>query len=104
MAGAARTSVDVILVAISANAKVPTAKVSLRRTDGQVRIDVEDRGVGFDPTALGDRAAPGGFGLLSVREQISRLGGTLEIESALQQGTRVTLRVPLQAESGAGMP
>jgi PAS domain S-box-containing protein len=86
------------------HAKVPTAKVSLRRTDGQVRIDVEDRGVGFDPTALGDRAAPGGFGLLSVREQISRLGGTLEIESALQQGTRVTLRVPLQAESGAGMP
>jgi signal transduction histidine kinase len=55
--------------------------------------DVEDHGVGFDPEAPRDRASLGGFGLLSVREQISRLGGTLNVVSAPKRGTRVSLSV-----------
>ena len=78
------------------HAKTPSARVSLRRADGQFQIDVEDRGVGFDPDAPSHRGSHGGFGLLSVREQITRLGGTLKVESAPQQGTRVSVRVPLQ--------
>jgi two-component system CheB/CheR fusion protein len=86
------------------HAHTPVAKVSLTRNGDHFDIQVEDPGVGFDPEARVDRPGGGGFGLLSVREQIARLGGTLAIESAPQQGTRVTVRVPLQAEQGAGDP
>jgi signal transduction histidine kinase len=79
------------------HAQAPAAKVSLRRADDHFHIEVEDPGVGFDPDAPRDRPTRGGFGLLSVREQINRLGGTLQIQSAPQQGTVVTVRVPLQA-------
>jgi two-component system CheB/CheR fusion protein len=82
------------------HAKAPAAKVSLRRADDHVQIDVEDRGVGFDPDTPSDQASRGGFGLLSVREQVGRLGGTLKIESAPRQGTRVSVRVPLRATNG----
>lgn len=39
--------------------------------------------------------AADGFGLFSVREQISRLGGTMEVASGERRGTRVSLRLPL---------
>jgi two-component system, chemotaxis family, CheB/CheR fusion protein len=83
------------------HAKATSAKVALRRTDGHYDIDVEDQGVGFDPKEIDQRQVGGGFGLFSVREQIGRLGGTVEIASAPGRGTRVNVRVPIvDGESG----
>ncbi|HEX7668529.1 MAG TPA: hypothetical protein VF395_03050, partial [Polyangiaceae bacterium] len=42
----------------------------------------------------------GGFGLLSVREQIARLGGSMTIESVRGLGTRASIRVPLETNGG----
>ena len=84
-----------LLMNVFKHAKVPTAKVSLRRTGDHIDIDVEDKGVGFDPDDTLHSGA-GGFGLFSVREQISRLGGTVNVASAPRQGTRVSMRVPLK--------
>jgi two-component system CheB/CheR fusion protein len=84
-----------LLVNVFKHAQSPSARVALRRADGYYSVDVEDRGVGFDPSEI-EHAQPGsGFGLFSVREQIGRLGGTIEIASAPGQGTRVNLRVPI---------
>jgi two-component system CheB/CheR fusion protein len=77
------------------HARATSARLSLRRTDGHYNIDVEDRGVGFDPKEIDRRQAGGGFGLFSVREQIGRLGGTVEIVSQPGRGTRVNVRVPI---------
>ena len=84
-----------LLMNVLKHAKASTAKVSLRRTGDHFDIDVEDEGVGFDPDVTLHSSA-GGFGLFSVREQISRLGGTVEVASRPQQGTRVSIRVPLK--------
>jgi len=84
-----------LLVNVFKHAQSPSARVALRRADGYYSVDVEDRGVGFDPSEI-EHAQPGsGFGLFSVREQIGRLGGTIEIASSPGQGTRVNLRVPI---------
>jgi two-component system, chemotaxis family, CheB/CheR fusion protein len=83
------------------HAGVTTAKVSLRRTDDQLEILVEDRGVGFDVDAPADRRQRDAFGLLSVREQIARIGGTLTIEAAPRQGTRASVHVPLRTKDDA---
>jgi PAS domain S-box-containing protein len=71
--------------------------VSIKRSNGQVQITVEDDGVGFDPTKLeGIAATERGFGLFSIRERLHYLGGSILIESALYKGTRITLLVPLK--------
>ncbi len=97
-----------LIMNVLKHGKAP-AKASLRRTDDLLEVEVEDSGVGFDPGAPTDRAGGGGFGLLSVREQIASLGGTLKIDSAPQQGTRVSVRVPLHtsgvpSQLGPGLP
>jgi len=60
-----------------------------------VLVEVEDNGVGFELTSLDVGVGrEGGFGLFNVREQLSYLGGHLEIESEPGSGTRVVLLCP----------
>jgi signal transduction histidine kinase len=94
-------SVRELVMNVLKHAQAPAAKVSLRRIDHHLQVDVEDRGIGFDPKALAERPTDRGFGLLSIREQIARLGGTLTVASAPERGTLVSLRVPLQASEAS---
>jgi signal transduction histidine kinase len=68
------------------------SRITLRLTcDARtVALEVHDDGQGFDP---GGRF-PGHLGLVSMRERVERLGGTLAIESAPGQGTRVVVHLP----------
>lgn len=61
----------------------------LLRSDGRMTLQVNDNGVGFDPTGQ----FPGHLGLKSMRERIVRFGGAIQIDSAPGQGTRVSATV-----------
>ncbi|MDP9362835.1 MAG: ATP-binding protein [Chloroflexota bacterium] len=68
--------------------------VSVERRDGRLRIEVRDRGQGFDPAALdGGRER---LGLLGMRERAESLGGEFRIEGAPGEGTAVVAVLPLQ--------
>jgi PAS domain S-box-containing protein len=83
-----------LLLNIAKHAGDDKARVRLWREDGLIRVAVEDDGVGFDAGADG-----GGFGLLSTRERLNHLGGSLEIQSAPAQGTRIVMTGPIAAAS-----
>jgi signal transduction histidine kinase len=81
------------------HAGVKTAKVELIWDGGdELVLEVADEGRGFAPTGTPGRPT-GGFGLSSIRERASLLGGGLEIEAAPGAGTRMRLRVPLAAQA-----
>lgn len=86
-------SVRELLFNIVKHAQVDQAWVRVERVDGRVRVTVEDHGVGFDAQAIGG-AASDSFGLLSVRERLEWLGGSMTIASAPGKGTCVTLTAP----------
>ena len=65
--------------------------------DGFVRFSVRDDGTGFDPTTV-PGPADGHFGLQGIRERIKDRNGTMEIDSAPGQGTKVT--ISLEADEG----
>jgi signal transduction histidine kinase len=52
---------------------------------------VEDNGKGFKVSEVSTES----FGIFSIRERMSALGGRLELESQPRQGTRATLVLPL---------
>jgi PAS domain S-box-containing protein len=64
--------------------------------DDQLRITISDEGIGFDPARLDDRSKSGqvGWGLFSIRERLTLLGGRCEIDSMPGEGTRVQLVAP----------
>jgi len=64
--------------------------VSLRLTDGTVRLVVEDNGVGFDSKII-----PGkGNGLSNIAVRAERISGKLKIVSRHGRGTRLTIDIP----------
>jgi ligand-binding sensor domain-containing protein len=60
----------------------------------ELRIEVHDDGRGFESDAAGN--TEGHYGLLGMRERVSKLGGALDLESSPGHGTRVRLSVPLR--------
>ncbi|MGE5531491.1 MAG: PAS domain S-box protein [Bacteroidota bacterium] len=76
------------------------AEVSLRRNNGFVELTISDDGRGFDPAKV-KTTVGSGFGLFSIRERVTYLGGELQIESARGKGSRLVLRVPVSEAAEA---
>jgi PAS domain S-box-containing protein len=68
------------------------ARVELTGAPGELRLQIRDEGVGFDPAAV---PADGGLGLVSMRERLSLVGGQMVIDARPGSGTRIDARVPL---------
>jgi signal transduction histidine kinase len=68
-----------------------SAEVEVDLSPAAVEIMVVDEGVGFDAR----RAEPlSGFGLAQLRERVRAAGGTLDFDTVIGEGCRVTVRLP----------
>ncbi len=72
------------------------ATVELHGSPSEIRLRITDEGVGFDPESA---ARKQGLGLLSMRERVRLVGGTISIESEPLRGTQIKVVVPLGAKS-----
>ena len=68
-------------------------RVAIAGGPTEVRLTVEDDGIGFDPQATG----PGGLGLAGMRSRAELLGGTIAITSEPGLGSKVAVTVPTRA-------
>jgi signal transduction histidine kinase len=71
-------------------------EVKLDCSASQVDLIISDRGTGFE---CGTIMSKGGLGLITMRERVRLLNGTITIDSKPMCGTRVHVRVPLTVES-----
>lgn len=79
---------------VAKHAGANSATVHLARSTSSITLAVSDTGIGFRP----DQArAAGGLGLISIRERVSLLKGALQVDSAPNRGTKVTVEIPLVA-------
>jgi signal transduction histidine kinase len=81
---------------ISRHARATRVWVTLEREMQSIRCSVRDDGVGFDVRAVETRDGEHGFGLMGIRERVSMLGGSVEVNSGQGQGTEVVVRLPLE--------
>jgi PAS domain S-box-containing protein len=89
-------SIRELLFNVVKHSRVKSARVEVQRLDSHIRIEVSDKGVGFDPAKL--QMAGGknkGFGVMTIRERIGLMGGHMEIQSAPGQGSRFILVSPV---------
>lgn len=81
---------------IQRHAKASEARVELETIDGDAVLCISDNGRGA--------AIVPGNGLTGMRERIESLGGRLRIDSNKGAGTRIEVRVPLQASGATETP
>jgi signal transduction histidine kinase len=73
--------------------------IQVEERDGDLQVEIEDDGHGFDPASVAQPSPSGrGLGLLGMRERLSIVGGSAEVLSSSESGTRVVLRVPFEEE------
>jgi len=85
-----------LLCNIWKHARACNATVSICRVGEHLQLTVKDDGVGFDTTNIGRGFGPrGGFGIFSIREQITGIGGRFQVVSSTGAGTRVVVTAPL---------
>jgi signal transduction histidine kinase len=88
------------LTNIGKHADPEQVRVSAAPTDARVNFVIEDNGVGFDMSDVLHQAE--GLGLVAMEERLNMVGGTFEIWSQPDQGTRIFFSIPTRRpEEGA---
>jgi len=70
-------------------------EAQLRGTSNEIHLVIRDPGIGFDAAAA---MVSRGLGLVSMRERVSVVNGTMLIASKPMAGTEITVRIPLVAK------
>ena len=73
------------------HSKSERVRVELVQHGDDLRIRIQDWGIGFDPGDFEEDR----FGLAGIRERARLLGGSTTVESTLGQGTCITVELPL---------
>ncbi|PZE21196.1 sensor histidine kinase [Paenibacillus xerothermodurans] len=76
-------------------------KLEVRLTqpsEDAVRLLIRDNGVGFD---LDDKKHAS-YGIVTMRERVNEIGGSINLITAPGKGTRIDIRVPIMAKGGDG--
>ncbi|HZQ67155.1 MAG TPA: sensor histidine kinase [Terriglobales bacterium] len=75
---------------VAKHSQAQNCVVRLELEQGELRLLIEDDGVGFSRTD----SRRGSFGLWGMRERIAALGGTVRVRSRNGRGTRVRVMLP----------
>jgi PAS domain S-box-containing protein len=84
------------LTNVRKHARASHACVRIDAGDGTVGVEISDNGSGFDPHANTN----GHLGLLTMRERVESLGGTWSLIASPGAGTRISAKLPANAEVG----
>jgi signal transduction histidine kinase len=76
------------------HSRATSGRISLSVEDGAVVMEISDNGRGFDPVAP---IEPGHHGLDNLHDRAAAMSGSLVIDSEPGAGTRIIVRVPLEA-------
>lgn len=87
------------LTNVTRHAGVNEVTVRLWANQHTLSVQVEDRGLGFDPEST--LSAASSSGLAGMRERATLVGGRLTVDSSPGAGTRVTAELPLGAQVSA---
>jgi signal transduction histidine kinase len=83
-----------LLFNVVKHARTQAARLTLFAAEGALHLVVEDDGAGFDPDRLRRLDGGDGLGLFSIEERVRLFGGTVAVQAAPGQGTRVELVFP----------
>jgi signal transduction histidine kinase len=74
------------------HAEATKVTIQLNRVENNLNIVVEDNGVGFDVQSA---KLKNGMGLRNMETRVSKLNGTLDIDSAIGHGTTSIINIPI---------
>jgi PAS domain S-box-containing protein len=87
-----------ILTNVAKHARASEVTIDIGRDGDEMRVVLQDNGVGFDASKPMVGGVTGGFGLFDISERLAHLGGHLAISSTPGLGSTFTLTAPLLSD------
>jgi two-component system nitrate/nitrite sensor histidine kinase NarX len=84
------------LTNVRKHAHAEHANVTLTRRGARLLVSVQDDGQGFDMDAVLGGQNKKSFGLTTMHERASGIGGFLDVQTQVGDGTRITVSVPCE--------
>lgn len=78
---------------VARHARASEVEVELICDEGRVTLSIRDNGIGFDPQQVSQMR--GRLGVLSMKERVRLVRGTLDVTTAPGRGTHIEVDVPL---------
>jgi signal transduction histidine kinase len=80
------------------HARAGNVWIRARRDNAVLCCSIRDDGAGFDILQGQNATQRKGLGLIAMRERVSAIGGTLQIDSRPGHGTELSIRIPLEVD------
>jgi signal transduction histidine kinase len=77
------------------HARATAVWIRIQRTADSICCCIRDNGTGFDPASIAARQGEQGFGLIGMRERLSVVGGSMQINSG-GSGTELVITIPVE--------
>jgi PAS domain S-box-containing protein len=72
----------------------------IQKKNSHLVIIVKDNGKGFDPASIQkQRSRVKGFGLEGIKERVSTLGGSMDLQSEVNKGVQMHITIPIHRNS-----
>ena len=94
---AAYRVVQEALTNVARHARIGAATVLVAATHDALVVEIDDRGVGFDPGAV--ESSDRSIGLAGMRERATILRGQMTVQSSPDSGTWIVVELPLREDS-----
>lgn len=86
--------VQEVLTNVAKHAQARQVDIILEKVDGLVQLTVTDDGVGFDRAASRQYKQPPGWGLITIEERATAIGGNVYVKSTPGEGTQIIVELP----------
>lgn len=83
-----------LLINVVKHSKATQVTLTVRRGPAKIQVMVEDNGCGFNPDEIVRDNDIGHYGLFSIRERLTSLGGQFNLLSSPGHGTTVVMTAP----------
>jgi signal transduction histidine kinase len=80
------------LTNVARHAQADRVDIVLHKTAQEYVLKIRDNGVGFNRTIK----KVGTFGLVGIHERVLMLGGEVDVNSGLEKGTEIVVRLPIE--------
>ena len=92
------------IINVVKHANASRLTVDICAHNGEIQINIEDDGIGFDRREIESAGSAATFGLFNMAERMDYIGGSTDIKTKPGTGTRVFLSAPLESETTIGLP
>ena len=80
---------------VAKHARATAVWIRFQRKADSICCCIRDNGTGFDPASIAVRQGEQGFGLIGMRERLSVVGGSMQINSG-GSGTELMISIPVE--------